>query len=157
MGIHDKRILKIIQQMLKAGYIDYDLFCKSERGVSQGGVISPLLSNVYLNDVDWYIGRKFYHSFPHCKHIQNDTRRLKWMGVTPKYNIRFAVMRRKRGKIVEYREISRVLMRFEINKQDSKKNTTDFLCVFSTYHGKTAVQFKEKKAVRHGKADVYGK
>ena len=90
MGIHDKRILKIIQQMLKAGYIDYDLFCKSERGVSQGGVISPLLSNVYLNDFDWYIGRKFYHPFPHCKHLCNDTRRLKWMGVTPKYNIRFA-------------------------------------------------------------------
>jgi len=90
MGIHDKRILKIIQQMLKAGYIEYDMFCKSERGVSQGGIISPLLSNVYLNDFDWYIGRKFYHPFPHCKHSRNDTRRLKWMGVKPKYNIRFA-------------------------------------------------------------------
>jgi group II intron reverse transcriptase/maturase len=90
LGINDKRVIKIIQQTLKAGYIDYDLFCKSDKGVGQGGIISPLLSNVYLNDFDWYIGRQYYKPFPHCKHPCNDTRRLKWMGVTPKYNIRFA-------------------------------------------------------------------
>lgn len=57
IGIHDKRVLKIISQMLKAGYIDQDLYHATEMGTPQGGILSPLLSNVYLNDFDWYVGR----------------------------------------------------------------------------------------------------
>ena len=57
IGIHDKRVLKIISQMLKAGYMENDLFHATELGTPQGGILSPLLSNVYLNDFDWYVGR----------------------------------------------------------------------------------------------------
>lgn len=57
IGIHDKRVLKIVSQMLKAGYIDQDLYHATEMGTPQGGILSPLLSNVYLNDFDWYVGR----------------------------------------------------------------------------------------------------
>lgn len=90
IGIHDKRVLKIISQMLKAGYIEYDLFHITEMGTPQGGILSPLLSNVYLNDFDWYVGRKYMEPHRKCKHKCNDTRRLKWSGVTPKYNFRYA-------------------------------------------------------------------
>jgi len=90
IGIHDKRVLKIISQMLKAGYIERDLFHATELGSPQGGILSPLLSNVYLNDFDWYIGRCYMEPHRQCKHKCNDTRRLKWSGVTPKYNYRFA-------------------------------------------------------------------
>lgn len=44
IGIHDKRVLKIISQMLKAGYIDQDLYHATEMGTPQGGILSPLLS-----------------------------------------------------------------------------------------------------------------
>ena len=54
------------------------------------GIISPLLSNVYLNDFDWFVGRMYMEPHRQCKHKCNDTRRLKWSGVTPKYNFRFA-------------------------------------------------------------------
>lgn len=90
IGIHDKRLIKIISQMLKAGYIEYDIFKNDGKGTMQGGIISPLLSNIYLNDFDWYIGRTYYNPKPHCKHMCNDRRRLKWSGITPKYNIRYA-------------------------------------------------------------------
>lgn len=46
MGIHDRRIITIIRQTLKAGYIEYDILYHSNVGTQQGGVISPLLSNV---------------------------------------------------------------------------------------------------------------
>jgi len=46
MGIHDKRVLKIISQMLKAGYIESDLFYTTKAGTPQGGILSPLLSSV---------------------------------------------------------------------------------------------------------------
>ena len=90
IGIHDKRVLKIISQMLKAGYVESDLFHETEAGTPQGGILSPLLSNVYLNDFDWYVGRMYMEPHRRCKHKCNDTRRLKWAGVTPKYNFRFA-------------------------------------------------------------------
>lgn len=90
IGIHDKRVLKLISQMLKAGYIESDLFYTTKAGTPQGGILSPLLSNVYLNDFDWYVGRTYMEPHRQCKHKCNDTRRLKWVGVTPKYNFRFA-------------------------------------------------------------------
>lgn len=90
IGIHDKRILQIIRQMLKAGYIEQDMKFETDTGTPQGGILSPFLSNVYLNDFDWYIGRKYMEPHRQCKHKCNDTRRLKWAGVTPKYNFRFA-------------------------------------------------------------------
>lgn len=48
IGIHDKRIITIIRQTLKAGYMEYDILYNTNVGTPQGGIISPLLSNVYL-------------------------------------------------------------------------------------------------------------
>lgn len=90
IGIHDKRVIKLIQQMLKAGYVEENLRHDTTVGTMQGGILSPLLSNVYLNDFDWYVGRMYMEPHRQCKYKGNDTRRLKWSGVTPKYNYRFA-------------------------------------------------------------------
>ena len=90
IGIHDKRVIKMIQQMLKAGYIESGTLNDTNLGTMQGGILSPLLSNVYLNDFDWFVGRMYTEPHRQCKHKCNDTRRLKWSGVTPKYNFRFA-------------------------------------------------------------------
>ena len=90
IGVHDKRILTLIRQMLKAGYIEYDIFMRSMVGVQQGGIISPLLSNVYLNDFDWYMGRQYYEPVQNCKVKGNDMARLRRRGVIPKFNFRYA-------------------------------------------------------------------
>lgn len=57
LGIRDKRVLSIIKQMLKAGVMGE---CStSDLGTPQGGIISPLLANIYLNRFDNFITGDF--------------------------------------------------------------------------------------------------
>jgi len=56
--IADKDILDLIWKFLKAGVMEKGLFAETEQGVPQGGVISPLLANIYLNEFDkWAAAR----------------------------------------------------------------------------------------------------
>ena len=58
--IADKRILRYIKRFLKAGIQEDGAFRASERGTPQGGVISPLLANIYLHySLDLWFTRKF--------------------------------------------------------------------------------------------------
>jgi RNA-directed DNA polymerase len=50
--ISDGQILHVIKQWLSCGYIEEGQHRNSTRGTPQGGVISPLLANIYLNPVD---------------------------------------------------------------------------------------------------------
>jgi RNA-directed DNA polymerase len=50
--IADSRVLRLIQQMLKAGYEEKGQRFATPRGTPQGGVISPLLSNILLTPFD---------------------------------------------------------------------------------------------------------
>ena len=59
--IADQAILTLIWQFLKAGVMENQLFAKSETGVPQGGVISPLLANIYLNKFDKWAERKWHN------------------------------------------------------------------------------------------------
>lgn len=56
LGIREKKLLSIISAMLKAEVagIGYP-----EKGTAQGGIISPLLSNVVLNELDWWIASQW--------------------------------------------------------------------------------------------------
>jgi group II intron reverse transcriptase/maturase len=50
--VSDRRVLKLIRQWLAAGVMTDDSYAPSEQGVPQGGVISPLLANVVLHELD---------------------------------------------------------------------------------------------------------
>ncbi len=57
--IRDPRFLSLIWRFLKAGHIDCGLFRAASKGVPQGGVISPLLSNIMLNEFDKWLEAKY--------------------------------------------------------------------------------------------------
>ena len=50
--ISDRRVLKLLRQWLRAGVMEEGAVRTTTAGTPQGGVISPLLANVYLNDLD---------------------------------------------------------------------------------------------------------
>ena len=57
--IRDERFLLLLWRFVKAGHVDKGLFQASSEGVPQGGVISPLLSNIMLNEFDQWLEAKY--------------------------------------------------------------------------------------------------
>jgi len=53
--IRDGRLLNLIQMGLEAGYLEDWQYNRTYSGVPQGGILSPLLSNVYLHELDTFI------------------------------------------------------------------------------------------------------
>lgn len=89
IGVKDKRILSMIKQMLEAGYVYEDKQYTTEVGAVQGGIISPLFGNVYLNDFDWMMGRMYHHPKTKNKHESGERTKLKSNGIIPKYLVRY--------------------------------------------------------------------
>ena len=50
--VGDKRVLKIIRRFLEAGIMSEGVVVNRDEGTPQGGPLSPLLSNIMLNDLD---------------------------------------------------------------------------------------------------------
>jgi RNA-directed DNA polymerase len=56
--VSDKRVLKFIRACLKAGVMEDGLVCPVDEGTPQGGPLSPLLSNLVLDDLDKELARR---------------------------------------------------------------------------------------------------
>lgn len=50
--VHDKRVTELMKKFLKSGVMENGLLVKTEEGSPQGGPLSPLLANIYLNKFD---------------------------------------------------------------------------------------------------------
>lgn len=59
--VMDNKFLALITMLLKAGVSIDGVVHPTEKGVPQGGVVSPLLSNVALNKLDWFLHRQGRH------------------------------------------------------------------------------------------------
>lgn len=93
LGVRDKRILSIIKKMLKAGVIEEDKkLYSTELGTPQGGIISPLLANVYLNGMDHLIANEWeYHlGKGQIRDSKNIHRHLRSGGHEPCWLVRYA-------------------------------------------------------------------
>jgi len=55
--IKDARLIKLIWKLLKAGYLEDWQYHGTHSGTPQGGIISPLFANIYLNELDKFVAR----------------------------------------------------------------------------------------------------
>ena len=101
--VSDRRVLKLIRQWLKAGVMEDGTMRESLAGTPQGGVISPLLSNIYLHffDQSWE----------------------KSLGVLVRYADDFVVMCKKQSQVKEaQRRIEEMLrgLGLELNTEKTR-------------------------------------
>ena len=56
LGIRDKHLIYIIKRILKAPVqLENGAIVTPDKGTPQGGIISPLLANIVLNELDWWV------------------------------------------------------------------------------------------------------
>ncbi len=132
--VKDGGILRFIGKWLNAGVVEGETLSYPEKGTPQGGVISPMISNIFLHTVldEWYTnevkprlkGRSFLIRFADdfvigCE-LEEDARRV--MAVLPKRFGRFGLsIHPEKTTLVEFRKPD------SEKKSDRGKGTFDFL------------------------------
>ena len=107
--ISDRRVLKLLRQWLAAGVMDEEQWSATVAGTPQGGVISPLLSNIYLHVLD---------------HVWED--RCAHLGTLVRYADDFVVMCDTKAAVEEARRrVSHVLTRLGLELHAEKTRIID--------------------------------
>ncbi|MBQ6519145.1 MAG: group II intron reverse transcriptase/maturase [Anaerolineaceae bacterium] len=126
LGIHDKHLLYVISQMLKAPIRMPDgSQINPQKGTPQGGILSPLLANIVLNELDWWISSQ-WENHPV---IDKFTKRYNKLGRLDNGN-RYNGLRRTRLKemyIVRYADDFRIFCRYRRDAEKVKHAVTQWL------------------------------
>jgi group II intron reverse transcriptase/maturase len=70
--IHDQRFLRLLKHLLQAGYLEEWQYHPTLSGVPQGGIVSPLLSNIYLSKLDHFVETELLPRFTRGKSRKNN-------------------------------------------------------------------------------------
>jgi hypothetical protein len=78
--IKDQRLLGLIRKCLKAGYMEDWRYHRTYSGTPQGGIISPLLANIYLHELDTFIEEELIPKYTRGKRrkLNREYRRTDW-------------------------------------------------------------------------------
>ena len=117
--ISDRRIQKLIWQWLKAGIMERGEYQKSDKGAPQGGVISPLLSNIYLNYFDYVWTKQYSH-----------------LGILVRYADDFVILSKRRQQAVQaLQAVHQIMEKLELTIHEGKTKLVDM------YFGKEGFDF----------------
>jgi len=102
--IGDQRFLRLIRGMLRAGYMEDWQYHDTLSGCPQGGVVSPVLSNIYLNKLDEFVERDLIPQY-----TRGDRRRPNPEYQTARWRLKAAQQRGDRAQARKLRQQMRTL------------------------------------------------
>jgi group II intron reverse transcriptase/maturase len=97
--IHDNRFLRLLKYMLESGYVEDWVYHRNLSGTPQGGVISPLLANIYMNELDQFINEQLLPKYTRGEKRKWNLEYVRWSNK--------AIRARKRGNMEEARRASK--------------------------------------------------
>jgi len=112
--INCRRFNEFLWRFIKVGHIERNLFCATSEGVPQGGVISPLLSNIMLNEFDQYLDKCY---------LSKKARKDRWYWnrtIQDKRNIALEEKRRWKPAVAYCRYADDFLVIVKGNKQQAE-------------------------------------
>lgn len=97
--ISDERFIRLIRKFLNAGYIEDWKFHKTHSGTPQGGIVSPILANIYLDKLDKYM-MEYIREFDKGENRRTNKERIQY-----EYGKRLAVVKLKNVSDKDERKI----------------------------------------------------
>jgi hypothetical protein len=98
--LHDERLIRLIDGLLKAGYMEDWKYNDTLSGTPQGGIISPLLANIYLTELDRFVEDWLISEYTRGEKRQNNKAYHRIAALISK--------RRKQGRIEEAKQLARL-------------------------------------------------
>ncbi len=99
--LHDNRFIRLLENLLKAGYLEDWTYRPTLSGTPQGGIVSPVLSNIYLDRLDRFVEHELIPRFTKGK-----TRKMN----EPYRILRAQILRCKsRGEVAEVKELRKTM------------------------------------------------
>ena len=122
-NIKDKEFLRLIWKMLKAGYMEDWKYYGTYSGTPQGGIVSPLLANIVLNEFDEFVEDKLIP-----KHTRGKQRKR-----NPIYHrlINAALEARKKGDIKKANELRKQYMKLSSVEPNDKDYRRIWYCRYA--------------------------
>jgi len=115
--VADEKILSLIKSFLKAGYMEDWKYHKTYSGTPQGGIISPLLANIFLHQLDEFLIKELMANRVQTKKESNSRRSPEYRSIENK----ITVLRRK---LRETDAAGRQLILSELSELERKQSRT---------------------------------
>lgn len=130
--IKDEKFIRLMWKFLKAGYLRDWEYNQTFSQTAKGGIISPILSNIYLNELDQYVNSYLKSSFEHPSNFNKDSLNNKLVYV-------------------------RYADQFVLGVNGSKKDSEQLLLLVKDFLKSLQLQLKQEssKVIHHTKSIVF--